>query len=309
MKKEEGRPDYAQRSGFHEREGGQDIVMRTPSMLEKAEILVAAATVSDARMLASESTEDLIVRVLGSNPAFAGAEPDERNRMAIELVEVFDTLDDDEASAAAELYLSIMERGTHGKGAWVAPPQMSQGMKEALSAIFEEAGKDEEIASLMGKRGKSDRQMPLLVAEHARAVVRAGRYDSQRPRLEEGIWHVDEDIAAKGRDALKAVFGIENTFAGCAEILSCVTKRRVDEKGVAGAIAEICEFMQGLRDAGAAGETQEAALSALAWFFDPDVTPTFHGLMLISEMGESGGEVIDPPSSLLELVRRHSSPP
>ncbi len=301
--------DAAPQGRFSGKDGGQDISTRPTTASEKAEVLAAAASMSECRMIVSESLEDLMVRILGSSSAFTAAGGTERNMMALELVTVFDTLDSDEAAAAAELYSTIIERGVRGGDGWTAPAGMSPGIRDALVSIFDTAGKDEEMASLGGKAGMSERQIPLLVAEHARDIVRSRRYETERPRLEEGLWHLDDSIAAQGRAALKTVFGVESRFPECSDVLVCMTKKRVDELGVAGAIAEICEFMQGLREAGADGPMQEAAMSALAWFFDPDISPSFGGLRIISEIGSTGAQVVEPAASILAVVRSLCEPP
>ncbi len=294
---------------FSRREGGQDITARQPTREEKAEVLSGVAGVSDHQMLSAETGEDIIVRMLRMNPDFSAAPEGERERMAMELMDVFETLGPEEARTALSLYTSVVEIGTYG-AAWTGTmmDMVAEEHREAVAAILQ-AEREERSAVRLGQAKMAGTQLPLLVAAHAKEIVKAERYSAERKAYEASVWAVDDDIASRGRAALNAVFGIGNSFAEGADILASLSPKRAESEGLSGAIAELCRFWQQMRDEGLEDGCYADGLGAYSWFLDSSMTPSMKGLRVVSELSSMGCEVSDPARAVIEALRRLSRPP
>ncbi len=298
-----------QQKQFSGKEGGQDITARQPTREEKAEVLSGVAGVSDHQMLSAENGEDIIVRMLRMNPDFSAAPESERGRMALELMDVFDTLGPDEARTALSLYTSVVEMGTYG-AAWTGTmmDMVAEENREAVAAILD-AEREERAAVRNGMAKMAGTQLPLLVAAHAKEIVKAARYSAERKAYEAGVWAVDDDIASRGRAALNAVFGIGNGFSEGADILAGMSPKRAESEGLAGAISELCRFWQQMRDEGLDDGRAADGLEAYSWFLDSSMTPSMKGLMVVSELSSMGCEVSDPARAVIEALKRLAGPP
>jgi hypothetical protein len=276
--------------------GGQDISFRDPDRKERAEVIISIAGQSGAPPVAEGSIEELVVGMLRLNPDFPLAADEERRRMASELTDVLDVLGYDEACIAARLYQLAMKAGD-GRALPAGP------MAEAVEDITA-AWRKEREAVLSGKAMRAGTQIPLLIAEHARLMVRQAAYDLERAKLEAGVWDADDDIADMGRSALAAAYGLGGPRPGGIGLLAWLSPRMAGAEGMGPALAGLCMAMQSMRERGIPRELSDDGLSAFAWLHDPEMTPTPRGLVIISEIGCMGGEVTDPLRTVMDAIAR-----
>lgn len=278
----------ARKSGiFASARGGQDISARLMTMEEKAELVADLAEGSDPGL---EPAESLIISLVRSNPDFV--KEDERKFIALGVLGIFDSLSEDEMDAALELNGYLADAGLDG-GRWDAvklsliPEEYRPSVAEISQALRDEAE---------SKGG----QMPILLCEHAKRIVKEMDHLSGRREIEKAAWDLDEDIGRNAREALDIISGRSSYRANI--IVDSLSRCRVSDLGVGGAIAEVAELWQGLRNEGVEDKTARDAILAFGYIQDDGVEPTFGALNLLSEISREGAGMADPREMLLSVI-------
>lgn len=281
---------YAQRdAGFTGREEGQE---RPKSRARYLAILSMEGAVAG-ELPADEKN---VISVLKSHPRSKSMGARERERLAEEVMGVLDQLEGEEREIAAKLFRLVLGAEEHVPSEYMGP------VTEITLATMAEERAAERIDSMI----ETEVQRPFMIAQFSREIKRNMRYFRELPELEEGLGGMDDDIRQMAQAALKTLFGKggHDETLKALTLLEWIPSRTIDEYGPAGAILEVCELWQKIRDeTGADDAVALAAVCALGAILDDEIRPTGMASRIIDNLSIDFDDVHDGIVKAVKLTQ------
>jgi hypothetical protein len=246
---------------FRNRDGGQD-----RPIPKKAKYL-AILSMDDIPIRELPVDEARVVSVLKSHPDSKKLGVLERESLANEVIDVLDQLEGEEREIAAKLFRLVLGAEEH------VPAEYMNAVTEITFATAAE----KQAALVKKEMVDTGVQRPFMIAQFSREIKQKGKYHKELPELEGGIAEMDEDIQKLARAALKTLFGMggNGETLEALTLLEWIPSRTIDDYGPAGAILEVCDLWQKIRDeTDADDEIAMAGLCALGVILDDQIKAT-----------------------------------
>ncbi len=250
--------------GFDKHEGGQD---RQISSRAKYIAILSMDEVNDVGLGADDAG---IVGIIRAHPHSKRLGTDEREALVQEIIDTLGMIrDDEEKDIAAKLFRLVFGAEEY------LPPEYMKAVTEITIARSAEK-----------EAGRVPQQRPFMIKEFSREIRQNAGYHKALKLLESDLERIDGDIQKIAHAVLKTLFGKGETSEtmDALVMLEWLPSRIIDEYGPAGAILEICELWQKLRDAEVNEDLAKAGLCAFGAIMDDEVQATGKASEIINNL-------------------------
>ncbi|MBU0528020.1 hypothetical protein KKE92_06055 [Candidatus Micrarchaeota archaeon] len=262
QKKKTIKPEY----GFDKHENGQD----RPVISSRAKY-IAILCIDEVPNAALGIDDARVVSIMKAHPGSKKLSTDKREALVQEVIDTLNMIEEpEEKDIAAKLFRLVF-----GSEEYIPPEYMNAVTEITLARSAEKEADTEEPV-----------QRPFMIKEFSREIRQNTGYCKALAVLEEELEGIDEDIQEIAHAVLKTLFGKggHKETMNALVMLEWIPSRIIDEYGPAGAILEVCELWQKLRDAEVGEELAREGLCALGAIMDDEIRATGKASEIISNL-------------------------
>jgi len=261
QKKKTNHPEH----GFDKHEDGQD----RPVISSRAKY-IAILCIDEIPNVGLRNDDAKVVSIIRSHKNSKKLCMDEREALVQEVIDTLDMIrDSEEKEIATKLFRLVF-----GAEEYIPPEYMNAVTEITLARSAEISANEEPV------------QRPFMIKEFSREIRQNNGYQKALKLLEQEIGEMDDDIQKIAYAVLKTIFGKGETSEtmDALVMLEWLPSRIIDEYGPAGAILEICELWQKLRDAKVNEELAKAGLCAFGAIMDDEIRATGKASEIINNL-------------------------
>ncbi len=251
--------------GFDKHENGQD---RPISSRAK---YIAILSIDEVPNVGLGIDDTRVVSIIRAHQDSKKLTTDKREALVQEIIDTLGMIKEhEEKEIAAKLFRLIF-----GAEEYIPPEYMNAVTEITLARSAEKEAASEEPV-----------QRPFMIKEFSREIRQNTGYCKAVAVLEEELEGMDEDIQKIAHSVLKTLFGKgeHKETMDALVMLEWIPSRTIDEYGPAGAILEVCELWQKLRDAEVGEELARAGLCALGAIMDDEIQATARATEIINNL-------------------------